>query len=93
MLAWWWYNSYKKENKIDIIIDEAGGWPLLSPLYAKSIPIYFFVHHIAEKEFDIAPYPLSRLIRWCYNKMLQFYKNTATIAVSNSTRDDLVHDL
>lgn len=92
MMAWWWHRTWKKTNFVDVIIDEAGGWPLLSPLYEKQIPIYFFTHHIAEKEFDITPYPLNRLIRWCYTMMIWLYKNTHTIAVSNSTRNELVHD-
>lgn len=92
MLAWMWYKKYSKNTTIDIIIDEAWGWPLLSPLYEKKVPIYFFVHHIAENEFNIAPYPLNRVIRWCYDKMISIYKGTKTIAVSQSTKDELIQD-
>lgn len=90
MRAHSWYRGFIKVYRVDIIIDEAGGWPLLSPLYEKKIPIYFFVHHIAENEFNIVLYPFNRLLRWCYNKMIWVYKNTNTIVVSNSTREDLI---
>ena len=43
--AWNWYRKFRKENKVDIVIDEAWWIPLLSPLYEKEIPIYFFIHH------------------------------------------------
>lgn len=92
MLTWMWYKRYSAENTVDIIIDEAWGWPLLSPLYEKNKPIYFFAHHIAENEFNIAPYPLNRFIRGCYNKMIGIYKSTKTISVSQSTKDELVRD-
>ncbi len=93
MLAWWWYRQYKKENKIDVIIDEAGGWPLLSPIYEKNIPIYFFVHHIWDREFDAFPTPIGQLARLVYRTLFRIYTHIPTIVVSNSTRDDLVHDL
>jgi hypothetical protein len=44
--AWKWYKEFIKTHPVDIIIDEAGGIPLLSPLYAKNTPIYFLIHHI-----------------------------------------------
>jgi hypothetical protein len=44
--AWSWYRNFIKKNPIDLIIDEAGGIPLLSPLYERNIPIYFLIHHI-----------------------------------------------
>ena len=92
MGAWWWYRTYKKDHPIDIIIDEAGGWPLLSPLYEKDTPLFFFIHHIPEKEFDIVPFPFSWVIRWMYHMMIRCYRNTPTITVSSSTRDELIHD-
>lgn len=45
-LAWIWYRRFTRENPVDIIIDEAGGVPLLSPLYEKKVPIFFLIHHI-----------------------------------------------
>lgn len=52
MFAWKWYKDFSQKERVDIIIDEAGGWPLLSPLYAKDAPIIFFAHHIGDAEFE-----------------------------------------
>jgi hypothetical protein len=49
-------------GKYDIIIDEAGGLPLLSPLYEKKTPIVFFSHHVGDKERDYSyPWPLNKI--------------------------------
>ncbi|MBC7503434.1 glycosyltransferase family 4 protein, partial [Candidatus Gracilibacteria bacterium] len=91
IFAWLWYKEYKKSNPIDIIIDEAGGWPLLSPLYEREIPIFFFVHHIGDREFDAFPTPIGQVARWIYHGLFSIYRDIPTIAVSSSTRDELVH--
>jgi glycosyltransferase involved in cell wall biosynthesis len=84
-----WYRQYKKTHTIDIIIDEAGGWPLLSPLYEKDMPILFFIHHVGEWEFERFGI-IGKLARKLYLWMFRQYRNTETITVSNSTRDDLL---
>jgi glycosyltransferase involved in cell wall biosynthesis len=96
MRAHSWYKEYKKNNTIDIIIDEAGGWPLLSPLYEKDITIYFFVHHIGDKEFDrnrdfsiLSPL-VWKIAKRVYLKSIELYKNTRSIAVSESTKQELI---
>jgi len=92
MRAHSWYKEFKRDNTIDIIIDEAGGWPLLSPLYEKHIPIYFFAHHIGDKEFDVYPWPIGTLARSVYRYMIGLYRHTPTIAVSGSTREELIDE-
>lgn len=89
-LAWKWYKEFNQNNTIDIIIDEAGWIPLLSPLYEKNIPIYFFIHHIGEKEYDdFMFFPFNTLLKkfvfWSFNQ----YKHLPTITVSNSTKQEL----
>lgn len=88
--AWKWYKEFIKINKVDIIIDEAGGIPLLSPLYAKNTPIYFLIHHIWDEEYKKAfPFPLNwiftRFVFWTFSR----YKNLPTITVSDSTASEL----
>lgn len=92
MRAHSWYKQFQRENHIDIIIDEAGGWPLLSPLYEKHISIYFFAHHIGDKEFDVYPWPIGTLAKYVYRRLFSLYRDTETITVSGSTRDELVSD-
>lgn len=88
--AYFWYKKFIKNNPVDIIIDEAGGIPLLSPLYEKKIPLYFFIHHIGEHEYDTAfPFPLNRLFKAFVFWTFSLYKHLPTLTVSNSTADEL----
>ncbi len=91
LFGWIWYRKWKKQNHIDIIIDEAGGWPLLSPLYEKKIPILFLIHHIGDDEFQKYWY-IGKFAKKLYHSMIRQYRSYTTITVSNSTRDELVND-
>ncbi|MDO4874151.1 MAG: glycosyltransferase family 4 protein [Candidatus Gracilibacteria bacterium] len=88
--AWKWYKKFKKSNKIDLILDEAGGIPLLSPLYEKNIPIYFFAHHIATDEYNKFIFPFNKLGKAFGDRTYKLYKNYPTITVSNSTKQELI---
>lgn len=86
----WWYKKHL-QGKFDVIIDEAGGLPLLSPWYEKKTPIVFFAHHIGDKERNYAyPRPLSSIGKWVYRQFFKPYKNYPTITVSQSTKSELV---
>lgn len=85
-----WYKKHF-QGKYDIIIDEAWGLPLFSPLYEKKIPIVFFAHHVGDKEWDFAyPWPINKIGKRIYNQFFKPYKDLPTIAVSKSTKSDLI---
>lgn len=86
-----WYKKFMAKNDIDAILDEAGGWPLLSPLFEKKIPIIFFIHHIWDHEFRGIPL-FGSFAKWVYRWMIARYKNTSTITVSESTKEELISD-
>jgi len=86
-----WYNEYKKTNKIDLIVDEAWWIPLLSPIYEKNIPIFFFIHHIWEAEWDEKfMFPFNKIAKFVFFNIIKLYKNQKTITVSNSTKEELI---
>lgn len=86
-----WYKEYKKTHKIDLIIDEAWGIPLLSPLYEKEVPIVFMIHHIWDKEWDFKfKFPINIIFKFIFWLILKLYKNKNTITVSNSTKEELI---
>lgn len=91
--AWKWYAQWKKHNSPDIIIDEAWGIPLFSPFFEKKVPIYFFIHHIGDKEFDNAlPFPLNQALKKVIYRIFKLYRNHPTITVSESTKQELLND-
>ena len=77
---------------VDILIDIAGGPPLLSPFYEKNIPILFTLFHIADTEFDAYRYKTGILMRWLYRFSLLLYRKIPTITISASTQNELVQD-
>lgn len=88
--AWSWYKKFIQKNPVDIIIDEAWGIPLLSALYEKKIPIYFFIHHIGDHEYDIAfPFPFNKFFKKFVFWTFSLYKKFPTVTVSNSTAEEL----
>lgn len=90
-LAWIWYHKYIRNNKVDIIIDEAWWIPLLSPLYIRNKPILFFIHHIWDKEWDYKfPFPINKIWKYIYLRFFKLYKNYSTITVSDSTKEELI---
>lgn len=77
--------------KYDVIIDEAWGLPFLSLKFEKKIPIIFFTHHIWDKEWDTSfPFPLNQIWKQVYYWLFKQYKNTKTITVSDSTKNELI---
>lgn len=88
--AVFWYKKFIKSNKVDLIIDEAWWIPLLSPLYEKNIPIYFFIHHVWEDEYEKSFFfPLNKIFKKFVYYTFSLYKNYPIITVSNSTKLDL----
>jgi len=88
------FPKYYKQNlfwKYDLIIDEAGWLPFLSPRFIKDTPIIFLAHHIWDKEWDFAyPWPINKIWKQVYYWMYKQYKNIPTITVSDSTKFELI---
>ena len=86
-----WYKKFIKNNKIDVIIDEAWWIPLLTSLYEKKDKVVFFIHHIWDKELDYSAFfPINKILKCIYNSIIKLYKDHKTITVSNSTKEDLL---
>ena len=87
------YYKHHFAGKYDVIIDEAGGLPFLSPTFAKTIPIFLFIHHVLDTErWHAFSFPFSFFGKLFYSWILRQYKNIPTITVSLSSKEELVHD-
>jgi glycosyltransferase involved in cell wall biosynthesis len=86
--------KFYKENKdnFDVVIDEINGKPFLTPKFVKlDKPIIALIHSISSEQFLYElPFPANYL---CYHyfekRWLSYYKNTATVTVSHSSKKDL----
>lgn len=82
--------DHRKNIAPDIIIDEAWGIPLLSPLFAWNTPKVFFLHHIGDKDRQYSlPFPLDRIFKICFFVLLRLYKHLPTLTISNSSKEEL----
>jgi len=86
--------SYFRKNKdqYNLIIDGINARPFLSPNIVKEKPILTIIHQLAGKIWIIeTPFPLNYLFYYYLEKKwLLSYRETPTVTVSKSTKDDLV---
>jgi len=78
-------------EKFDVVVDDINGVPFFTPLFIKK-PKVAVMHHLVGREifFKELPLPLA-VIGWFAEQMIRwFYKRIPMIAVSDSTRDELI---
>ncbi|CAN5316407.1 glycosyltransferase family 4 protein [soil metagenome] len=90
------YSLLRRRGSLDIVIDPECGIPSFSPLYVKrSTAVVLVVHHVHQEQFTTYfPAPLARLGQWLEKVgMRRVYRGRRTVAVSESTRDEMVAQL
>jgi glycosyltransferase involved in cell wall biosynthesis len=82
---------FKLRGRYDVIVDCENGIPFFTPLFAR-IPKVLLVHHVHREIFRRETHPPLRWLGYWLEGWLmpKVYKKTPIIAVSASTRDDLV---
>ncbi|MFZ0130231.1 MAG: glycosyltransferase [Candidatus Dormiibacterota bacterium] len=82
---------FKLRGRYDVIVDCENGIPFFTPLFAR-IPKVLLVHHVHREIFRRETHPPLRWLGyWLEGGLMpRVYKKTPIVAVSASTRDDLV---
>jgi glycosyltransferase involved in cell wall biosynthesis len=83
---------FRLRGRYDVIVDCENGIPFFTPLFA-GVPKVLVVHHVHQEIFqrELRP-PMRWLAMWLEGWLVpRVYKRTPIVAVSKSTRDDLVH--
>jgi glycosyltransferase involved in cell wall biosynthesis len=77
-------------GRADLVVDCLNKLPFLSPLYAKA-PVLALCHHLfGEAAFLQVPWPIAATV-WGVEKWIpRVYRDCPFVAISESTRDDLV---
>ncbi|WP_323793421.1 glycosyltransferase family 4 protein [Nocardioides sp.] len=86
----------KRRRTLDVVIDPECGIPSFSPLYVRrSTAVVLVVHHVHQEQFTTYfPTPLARLGQWLERvAMRRVYRRRRTVAVSESTRDEMFTQL
>lgn len=86
-----WYYFTKLKKNADIIVDVENGIPFFTPLFSQ-LPKTCFVHHVHRKQFFYElPFPVNFLGYSIETYIFPLiYKHTPIIAVSKTTRNDLI---
>ncbi len=82
---------FRLRGRYDVIVDCENGIPFFTPLFAR-VPKVLLVHHVHREIFRRETHPPLRWLGYFLEGKLmpRVYRNTRVVAVSASTRDDLV---
>jgi len=86
----------RRRRSVDVVIDPECGIPTFSPLFVPSTTaVVLVVHHVHQDQFSTYfPAPLARLGQWLERvAMRRVYRRRRTVAVSESTRQEMVDQL
>ncbi|HUP87782.1 MAG TPA: glycosyltransferase family 4 protein [Longimicrobiales bacterium] len=84
-----YYRRHLANNNYDLFIEDLNKVPLFSPYFAKE-KVALIVHHLfGRTAFDEATFPLAAATYLLEKPIPTVYRETPTVAVSNSTADDL----
>jgi glycosyltransferase involved in cell wall biosynthesis len=86
-----YWEKVLSKNKYDLIIDDISKIPLAVSRYIKNVPIIAINHHIHGKSlFNQLPYPTALYVYLVERHFLRYYTEVPIIAVSESTKKDLL---
>ena len=80
----------KFRGKVDVFIDQAHGFPYLTPLYVKEKKIVY-IHEVAGDIWDkMYAFPLNLIGKYTERLIYRLYKKIHFVTVSNGTKLDLL---
>lgn len=89
----WYAFLYYKRNKenIDYVLDQCNTHRFFTPLWVKRDKRIFYIHQLTREIWDIMMrFPMSKIGKALETAMLKLNKKDYTIALSESTKADLV---
>ena len=85
-----YYLKHLAIQKFDVVVEDLNKVPVFSPCWTSS-PVVLLAHHLfGETAFQAAPFPVA-VGTWLLERPIPFFfRKMSAIAVSQSTKDDLV---
>lgn len=79
-----------RRGEFDVVVECLNKLPFLSPVYARA-PVLALCHHLfGETAFAQVPWPIAATV-WSVERLIpRLYRHQIFVAISESTRDDLV---
>ncbi len=95
-----WYNAHLalgalyrarfRRERVDLVVEDINKVPFFTPLFARAPVLAVVPHLFGATVFREAPAPVGAVV-WAHEAFLPFaYRRTPFLAISDSTRDDLV---
>ena len=96
-----WYNAHLalgalyrdrfRRERFDLVLEDINKVPFYAPLYARAPVLAVVPHLFGATVFREAAPPMAALV-WAHESLIPLvYRRTPFLAISESTRDDLVH--
>jgi len=80
----------RAEKTFDVVVEDLNKVPLFTPFWA-SAPVVLLAHHLfGATAFQAGPFPVALATWWLERPLPLVYRRVPAVAVSESTRDDLV---
>ena len=91
-VIWFAFLYYRKNRKnIDYVIDQCNTHRFFTPFWVKREKRIFYIHQLTREIWDIMlSFPMSKIGKVMETAMLKLNKRDCTIALSESTKEDLV---
>lgn len=91
-VIWFAFLYYRKNRKnIDYVIDQCNTHRFFTPFWVKGEKRIFYIHQLTREIWDIMlSFPMSKIGKVMETAMLKLNKRDYTIALSESTKEDLV---
>lgn len=84
------YRRHLEDRGFDVVVDDLNKVPLFTPYWVET-PVVLLAHHLfGATAFQAAPAPVAAATWLLERTVPRVYRNTPTIAVSESTKQDLV---
>lgn len=92
-VIWYAFLYYKRNRKnIDYVLDQCNTHRFFTPLWVKREKRIFYIHQLTREIWDIMMrFPMSKIGKVLETAMLKLNKKDYTIALSESTKADLVN--
>jgi glycosyltransferase involved in cell wall biosynthesis len=85
-----YFRRHLAETPFDVVVEDLNKVPLFSPWWTQS-PVVLLTHHLfGGTAFQAGPFPIAAATVILEQAIPRVYRNTPVIAVSESTKEDLV---
>lgn len=85
-----YFAKHLRNRGFDVVVEDLNKIPLFTPYWVRA-PVVLLAHHLfGSTAFQAGPFPVA-LATWLLERPIPFvFRQTPAVAVSDSTRDDLV---